>query len=237
MEEIHPKEYHLQIPHNPNDSTAISRAEKNIHPFEKRIISLHSVLIRQGQLPSLDPVRRAAEEVDGTFGLKQFSTDIPAFLRDRVPKYGERRVLAVETVLCELGLLTRAELNHALGMTAPTQAEAQTPETSSYSPDIDELTYLEPSYSVGDWVQVVAQAKPGHVRMPVYLLGKKGRIVSFRGMFLNPEDVAHFKAKVLRLPLYLVEFDLAEIWGQACPQRSIQDKARIEIYEPWLSQL
>lgn len=233
MKELIPKEYHQHIPHNPSDQTVISRAKKDIQSFEKRIISLHSVLIAKGYLPSLDPIRRAAEEIDGIFALGELSTNVPAFLQSRLPKYGERRILAVETILCEMGLLTRAEIAQAKdleGVVSPSPLPERT-----YSPDINETACPKPQYNVGDLVQVSSQTKPGHVRTPVYLLGKQGKIVDFRGMYLNPEDIAHFKATVFRLPLYLVEFDLSEVWGQTCPQRSIGDKTRVEIYEPWLS--
>lgn len=233
MKEIMPKEYHQQIPHDPSDQAAISRAKKDIQSFEKRIISLHSVLIAKGYLPSLDPIRRAAEEIDGISASEELSANVPTFLQGRLPDYGERRVLAVETVLCELGLLTRAEIAQAKDLRA-VASPSPSPERT-YLPDIDETTYPEPRHHVGELVQVSSQRKPGHVRTPVYLLGRRGKVIDFRGMYLNPEDIAHFKATVFRLPLYLVEFDLSEVWGQACPQRSIRDKTRVEIYEPWLS--
>lgn len=233
MKELNPKEYHHQIPHDPSDSEAINRAKKDIQFFEKRVISLHNVLIAKEYLPSLDPIRRAAEEIDGIFALEELSTNIPTFLQDRLPEYGERRILAVETVLCEMGLLTREEIAQAKVSEAVVNP-SPSPERT-YSPDIDETAYPEPHYQVGELVHVSSQTKPGHVRTPVYLLEKQGKIVDFRGMYLNPEDIAHFKSTVFRLPLYLVEFDLSEVWGQDCPQRSRGDKTRVEIYEPWLS--
>ena len=239
MTEVPPKAYHQHIPHDPDDGEIISTEEEKIGFFEKQITSIHNLMRAKKQLPSFDSVRRAAEEIDGRFTLKNFSVDIPEFLQSRLPEYGERRILAVETVLCELGYLTREELRQGgdsvndNGADAPDLVPAM--QASSYTPEI--ATYGEPRYGPGDLVQVMTDAMPGHIRIPVYLLGKKGTIANLQGLFLNPEDLAHFKSSVLRLPLYLVEFEMAEIWGEHCPQRSLKDKIRLEIYEPWLISL
>jgi nitrile hydratase len=247
MKEIPPKDHHLQIPHDAGDKSAILQkgdcisaqtekvpTQKEVAFFEKQIMAIHHRMISKGYLPSLDAIRRAAEEIDGMFAFSQFSADIPEFLKARSPKYGERRVLAVEEVFCEMGLVTREELQQNPDdiNTATTEHVPQEP---IYTPQIEAATYPTPSYAAGDRVKVAAHSKPGHVRIPSYLLGKIGEIVHFQGMFLNPEDVAHFKETVIRLPLYLVEFDLDTVWGEACLQRCKGDKMRVEIYEPWLT--
>lgn len=240
MQEVPPKNYHQHIPHSPTDTTPISTQDHPISFFEKQITSLHNLMRAKKQLPSFDSVRRAAEEIDGRFTAKDFSADIPEFLQSRLPEYGERRILAVETVICELGYLTREELRQGLNElsrgaagSAPINDPVPTVQ-SDYAPKIDTEAYKEFRYQTGDLVQIVAQPKPGHIRTPVYLLGKKGKIANHQGLFANPEELAHFKSKVLHLPLYLVEFDMVEVWGEQCPQRSLKDKLRVEIYEPWL---
>ncbi|MBE9061368.1 SH3-like domain-containing protein [cf. Phormidesmis sp. LEGE 11477] len=241
MKEVPPKDYHLQILHNPKDTSVIApvdpATEKDVDFFEKQIISIHRLLLGKGYLPSLDAIRRAAEEADGMFATNQFSTDIPQFLRGRQPEYGERRVLAVEEVFRELGFVTREELQQkpedVIATDSPT-VQRHDPEIP-YKPKTKEMADSEPSFAMGDWVQVAAQTKPGHVRVPAYLLGKTGEIIGFSGMFLNPEDVAHFRKQVTRLPLYLVEFDFETVWQAACPKRCVGDKITAEIYGPWLS--
>ncbi|MEM8809626.1 MAG: SH3-like domain-containing protein [Cyanobacteria bacterium P01_G01_bin.38] len=241
MPEIPPKAYHQKIPHDPNDGEPIRTEEKGISGFEKQITSLHNLMRAKQQLPSFDAVRRAAEEIDGRFTTKDFSVDIPEFLQNRLPEYGERRILAVETVLCELGYLTREELRQGFDTVDRNSdhdpESTQTIQTIDYSPEIDTETYGKPRYHPGDLVQVMKQPNPGHIRTPVYLFGKQGKIANFQGLFLNPEDLAHFKPSVLRLPLYLVEFKMTDVWGDRCPTRSLKDKIRLEIYEPWLTPL
>ena len=155
MQEVPPKAYHQQIPHDPEDGESISTEEKTIGFFEKQIVSIHNLMRAKDQLPSFDSVRRAAEEVDGRFALKRFSADIPPFLQTRLPEYGERRILAVETVLCELGFLTREELRQGFDQANRDETNRdETPDTGipqsaqalSYSRAIDEETYQEPRY-------------------------------------------------------------------------------------------
>lgn len=95
MPALPPKKYHCYIPHNAYDTRPINPLEKDIKFFEKHINSLHSLMIQKGQLPSMDPIRRAAEEVDGMFATQNLPANMPEFLLGREPEYSERRVLAV----------------------------------------------------------------------------------------------------------------------------------------------
>ncbi|MEL7050249.1 MAG: SH3-like domain-containing protein [Cyanobacteria bacterium J06588_5] len=240
MQEIPPKTYHRHIPHNADDSAKIPHSEKDVGFFEKQIVCIHHLLISKGYLPSLDSIRRAAEEVDGLFDDQQSSADLPGFfpdfLKGRLPEYSERRVLAVEEVFCEMGFVTREELQQTPDEIAPDRVERSVGVgVERFSPYIDKKTYPKPKYSSGDAVQVAPHSKPGHIRVPAYLLGKRGKVVSFQDMFSNPEDVAHLKSTVVRLPLYLVEFEMTEVWGDRCPRKSLKDKVKAEIYESWLS--
>ncbi|MEO1592981.1 MAG: SH3-like domain-containing protein [Cyanobacteria bacterium J06632_22] len=240
MQDVPPKDYHQPIPHDQSDRSRLPFVEQEVAFFEKQITSLHNLMRGKNQLPSFDAVRRAAEEVDGRFTARNLPPNLPDSLQHRLPEYGKRRILAVETVLCELGYLSRQELDQGfdtvshLGDSAQLLSNPAFPNVS-YTPEIDKETYATPQYHVGDSVQVTTELKPGHIRTPVYLLGKKGKIINCQGHFLSPEDLAHFKPQVTQLPLYLVEFTLAEVWQTACPPQSAEDKIRAEIYEPWLS--
>lgn len=265
IEEVPAKAYHQHIPHDPDSGEPICTEEETIGFFEKQITCIHNLMRAKNQLPSFDSVRRAAEEVDGRFAAKDFSPEIPSFLHDRLPEYGERRILAVETVLCELNYLTREELQQGFeqanvegadelqtnaqtppvpGSTKLTPEPAEAPDMD-YSPELVQDTHRKPLYQPGDRVRVLENVQPGHIRTPVYVLGKQGRIIHLQGVFANPEDLAHFKPTVQQLPLYLVEFDLLDVWSDVPEgmsskrgsQRRRNDKIRVEIYEPWLTAL
>lgn len=221
---------HQHIPHDPLDQSSIDRSEKIIAPYEKRMIALHNVLISKALFPGLSPIRRAAEQVDGQFATGQIPENIPPRLSDRSPTYGERRVLAMEAILCEVGWIQEEELKQEnLNCSSSTQQLA--------SPIMLEVVdqIAPPQFQVGDRVRVQSTAKPGHIRTPLYLLGKQGTVQQIQGIFKNPEEVAHFIQPIHQFHLYLVEFEMSELWGDLCPANGQQDTLSAELYEPWLS--
>jgi len=225
---------HRHIPHNSLDRSPIDRSEKPTAPYEKRIIALHNVLISKGHLPGLDPIRRAAEQVDGQFASGQLPDNIPKSLSGRQPTYGERRLLAVEAALSQVGLIQEHELKQEkLDTSTPISAQAQDA-VHPISLKVVDQTAL-PQFQAGDWVRVQTNAKLGHIRTPLYLLGKRGIVSQVQGIFKNPEEMAHLLQPVRRLYLYLVEFEMQEIWGELCPGSAQRDTLTAELYEHWLS--
>jgi hypothetical protein len=224
---------HQHIPHDPLDRSTIDRSEKPVAPYEKRMIALHNVLISKALFPGLSPIRRAAEEVDGQFTTGQLPENIPQDLSDRLPTYGERRVLAMESILCEVGWIQKHELEQeGLGAMPSTPASDQQT-AKGISLEVAEQTD-PPRYQVGDQVRVQSAAKPGHIRTPLYLLGKQGTVRQIQGIFKNPEELAYLLQPVHQLYLYLVEFEMPEIWGELCPADVQRDTLSAEFYEPWL---
>lgn len=224
---------HQHIPHDPFDRSPIDRSEKPIAPYEKRMIALHNVLIAKTLFPGLSPIRRAAEAVDGQFATGQLPGNIPQNLSDRLPSYGERRVLAMEAILCEVGWIQEHELKQENLDASSPQTQVQQP-VNGISLQVAEQS-APPQYQVGDRVRVQSTAKPGHIRTPLYLLGKQGTVRQIQGIFKNPEELAHLLQPVHQLYLYLIEFEMSEIWGELCPVEGQKDTLSAEIYEHWLS--
>ena len=83
-------------------------------------------------------------------------------------------------------------------------------------------------------VRVDAVIRPGHIRTPVYLLGKRGRIFAVQGAYQHAERLAYNDFGP-RVPLYLVEFDAAEVWGEKVAQAERGHRLLVELYEDWLS--
>ena len=81
-------------------------------------------------------------------------------------------------------------------------------------------------------MRVRGEAPPRHIRTPAYIQGKIGRIAAVHGAFRNPEARAYGGDGLPKSFLYLVGFDLSEVWGlDAAPPR---DKLFIDLYEHWL---
>ncbi|MFQ5915629.1 MAG: SH3-like domain-containing protein [Nitrospinota bacterium] len=89
-------------------------------------------------------------------------------------------------------------------------------------------------FSVGDQVRVQNQVKWGHIRTPLFVLGKRGVVEDFRGEYPDPEKLAYGMDGLPAIPLYCIKFDYPEVWGESCPAASKNDKMYIDVYEHWL---
>ena len=89
---------------------------------------------------------------------------------------------------------------------------------------------VTPRFAVAQRVRVDARMRSGHIRTPVYLLGKRGRIFALQGAYQHAERLAYNDLGP-RVPLYLVAFDAAEVWGEQVPQAERGHKVLVEIYE------
>lgn len=87
-------------------------------------------------------------------------------------------------------------------------------------------------FEAGDRVRVRDKEKPGHVRTPVYVRGKTGRISSLLGEFRDPEDLAYGGSGLPEKPLYKVSFQQSELWPDYTG--SSDDTLYVDIYEQWL---
>ncbi|AFY70186.1 hypothetical protein Pse7367_1910 [Thalassoporum mexicanum PCC 7367] len=227
---------HQRVPHSHLDKSSIDTDEVAIARFEKHIISMHNLMIAKGQLPSMDPVRRAAEEVDGMFTTGQLPARIPNSLKQRLPAYGERRLLAIEKLFCEMGFFTEEELAQG-SIPVPAALGQQPPIPFPYKVEKVAPNENNFKFNVGDKVKVESLPKSGHVRTPVYILGKQGTIAQIQGNYPNPEEVAHLANPITVMPLYLVRFELADLWGDACLPANAKDTLCSELYEHWLTKI
>ncbi len=87
-------------------------------------------------------------------------------------------------------------------------------------------------FEPGDRVRVSFEDRPGHVRTPGYVRGKKGRVESVLGEFRNPESLAYGETGLPERPLYKVSFRQPDLWeGYPGPA---EDELCMDIYEQWL---
>ncbi len=88
-------------------------------------------------------------------------------------------------------------------------------------------------FKPGDAVRVREGWPPGHIRTPAYLRGKRGRVLRDYGAWRNPEQLAYGQPGLPEQPLYMVQFNMHEVWtgdGEYGPA----DTVTADLYEHWL---
>lgn len=89
---------------------------------------------------------------------------------------------------------------------------------------------LEP----GDLVRVRDDYPPGHIRTPVYVRGKIGRVTRRFGSFGNPELLA-YRLTGPKEDLYEVRFLQRDLWADyAGPEK---DSVDLDLYRHWLEKI
>lgn len=86
-------------------------------------------------------------------------------------------------------------------------------------------------YNPGDTVRVRDDYPIGHIRTPIYIRGKTGRVEQYFGDFGNPETLAYCLPSDTR-PLYKVRFRQVELWPGY--RGGANDSVELDIYEHWL---
>lgn len=89
---------------------------------------------------------------------------------------------------------------------------------------------LEP----GDLVRVRDDFPMGHIRTPVYVRGKVGRVTRSLGSFGNPELLA-YRLKGEQEPLYEVRFLQRDLWTDYRGPEA--DSLDIDLYRNWLEKI
>jgi len=155
--------------------------------WEVRANSLYVFAVRRG-IFNMDEYRHAIERMDARHYV--------------AASYYERSLTSLATLLVEKGIVTREELEQrAQGqfpLAAPSaQGRTNAPARASFQP--------------GDRVRVRADYVPGHVRMPGYIRGKIGVVVSESPAYPFPDAHAH-ALKAEDEPTYDVRFRSGELW-------------------------
>ena len=155
--------------------------------WEVRVNSLYAFAVRRG-IFNMDEYRHAIERMEPRHYL--------------AASYYERSLTSLATLLVEKGILTREELERrAQGLfplAAPSaQGRTNVPTRERFQP--------------GDRVRVRDDYVPGHVRMPGYIRGKTGVVVSESPAYPFPDASAH-AIESQDEPTYDVRFRSDELW-------------------------
>ena len=159
-------------------------------PWEKRVNALYSLAVRLG-IFNMDEYRHAIERMEPRHYLSA--------------SYYERSLTSLATLCVEKGIVSREELER--------RAEGVFPLALASAPGRTNAPARE-RFAVGDRVRVTTKHVPGHVRMPAYIRGKSGVVVSESPPYPFPDAAAHGVAAVDE-PTYDVRFSSADLWPSA----------------------
>ena len=91
----------------------------------------------------------------------------------------------------------------------------------------------QPSFKIGDRVDVKLGPPEDHCRTPTYLRGTSGEVVELIGRYHNPSLLAFHKPGLPKAWLYRVRFKQKNIWDQY--KGSERDCVIADLYEHWLT--
>ena len=174
-------------------------------PWEVSVNALYALAVRRG-IFNMDEYRHAIERMEPRHYL--------------AASYYERSLTSLATLCVEKGILTREELErHARGgfpLAAPS-APGRT--------NVEERERFVP----GDRVRVRSDYVPGHMRMPGYIRGKSGVVVSESPVYPFPDAHAH-GVEAADEPTYDVRFDTRELW----PNSSEAALVHVGVFQSYL---
>jgi nitrile hydratase len=155
--------------------------------WEVRADSLYAFAVRQG-LFNMDEYRHAIERMEPRHYLSA--------------SYYERSFTSLATLCAEKGVVPREELERRAGGSVPLAMPA--------APGRSNVATRE-RFKAGDRVRVRLDHVPGHVRMPGYIRGKTGVVVSESPAYPFPDAHAH-AVEAQDEPTYDVRFRSEELW-------------------------
>ena len=155
--------------------------------WEVRVNSLYSFAVRQG-IFNMDEYRHAVERMEPRHYL--------------AASYYERSLTSLATLLVEKGIVTREELER--------RAHGLFPLAAASAPGRSNAPTRE-RFQPGDRVRVRADCVPGHIRMPCYIRGKTGVVVSESPVYPFPDAHAH-GVEAQDEPTYDVRFRSEDLW-------------------------
>ena len=156
-------------------------------PWEVRANSLYALAVRFGIL-NMDEYRHAIERMEPRHYL--------------TASYYERSLTGLATICVEKGLVTREELERRAGGAFPLSAPSARGRTNAAARE---------RFRPGDRVRVRPDVVPGHVRVPAYVRGKTGVVVSESPAYPFPDAHAHGVAAEDE-PTYDVRFRSEDLW-------------------------
>ena len=179
---------------------------KTFHaPWEIRANALYGFAVRCG-LFNMDEYRHAIERMEPRHYL--------------TASYYERSLTSLATLCVEKGVVTREELERLAGGGFPLATPIGPGRTNAASRE---------RFKPGERVRVRLDYVPGHVRMPGYIRGKVGTVVSESPAYPFPDAHAHSVAAEDE-PTYDVRFRTEDLW----PDSSDRALVHVGVFQSYL---
>ena len=160
--------------------------------WEPLIRALSAFSVRS-QIYNMDEFRHAIERMEPRYYISA--------------SYYERHLTAVATLLVEKGVVAREELESLVDGAFPF-AGPMGPGRQAAPPQ---------SFAIGDKVRVKDEYVPGHVRMPGYIRGKAGVVVSISPPYPFPDTAGHGMLAAME-PTCDVRFRSCDLWADGCDE-------------------
>jgi nitrile hydratase subunit beta len=173
--------------------------------WEKRVNSLYALAVRLG-IFNMDEYRHAIERMEPRHYL--------------AASYYERSLTSLATLCIEKGIVSREELERRAQGSFPLSAPSAPGRTNR--PNRERFTQ-------GDRVRVRLDYVPGHVRMPGYIRGKTGVVVSESPVYPFPDAHAH-AVDAQDEPTYDVRFRSEDLW----PNSSDAALVHVGVFQSYL---
>ena len=159
--------------------------------WEKRVNALLALAVRN-KFFNMDEYRHAIERMEPRHYLSA--------------SYYERSLTGLATLCVEKGIFTREQLDRLAHGLFPLSRPG-----GPGRPNAEKRERFKP----GDRVRVKEDFVPGHVRMPAYIRGKTGVVVSETPVYPFPDAHAH-GVKASDEPTYDVRFRAEDLWPNSC---------------------
>ncbi len=176
--------------------------------WEKRVNAMYSLAVKQGVF-NMDEYRHAIERMEPRHYL--------------AAGYYERTLTSLATLCVEKGLVTREELERRAQGAFPLSSPS-----ASGRPNLAKRERFKP----GDRVTVRADYVPGHHRLPAYIRGKNGVVVSESPVYPFPDAHAH-GVPAADEPTYDVRFNTADLW----PNSAAAAFVHVGVFQSYLERL
>lgn len=172
----------------------------------------------------------------------QWNLDISRFARESLPydfyltkSYYQIWIAGLQNLMLERGMVTPNELQTGMPETKGIQVKRvvkpdEMPAALAAGGPVERETTVEPSFKIGEKVRSLNINPQTHTRLPRYIRGKLGQIVTIHGCHVFPDSNSKAEGENPQW-LYSVCFDAQELFGKGAEENNT---IMVDCWEPYL---